>query len=207
MRHLAVVVLSCVLSCAAFAAPVTFEGTVGGFFNSGATSLRALQFTPAGSFLGVADQGPAFDEMSLLLGTFTVTRPGLLRPVIYATDRFTVDITFAQPLGIVEDDSVRFVANLIGGYTFALGGVAGFIIPDQDLAFTFHNSSGSGSFILTVNNLAVTLGVMGTGPTNTAQLTGSIHDVVYEAPEPATFLLLGTALLGLPLILRRRLRG
>ena len=133
------------------------------------------------------------------LGTFTLQKPTHGADPYH--DTFNLDLVFSLPsVGIVEqttfDAAVRGAVNTQRGWVLIDFGPA--------RHFTFSNEYGSGSFDLAINDLALKI-----PHGDTATLTGTITnaiDPVTAIPEPLSIVLLGTTMVLVANVARRRRR-
>jgi len=130
------------------------------------------------------------------LGTFTLA----VSPTRAVAGNFTLNITFTTPSGINGGQNTSYLATITGSVSPVVdqGGVA-IHFTQPVTVFTFSNGGISGSFTLTMADLFVQSG-------RTADVTAGLTGQQTAIPEPASMLLLGTGLLGVAGVARRRFR-
>jgi hypothetical protein len=114
-------------------------------------------------------------------------------PFTFTTNTFSLRTTFTVPSGIVGSNSATFMANLQGSVAPGENGGLSFFFANSQQTFTYAVAGGgTGSFTFSVNNFAV-------NPGDNVPITGQIvaSQVNTVIPEPSTYALMGTGLLGL----------
>jgi hypothetical protein len=189
------------LSCCALAhaQDVTLIGSATGTFNNGLSSIGGLTYTgstfdvtSAGGFYALGNN-PATPNTNNL-GSLMLT--GNLGT--YTGDTFTLVITFTEPAGIQGGSTATYTATLTGAVVSNNnGGVEVSFANNNTQNFSFTNGTDTGTFNLTTNSVSIT-------PGHTAPVTGYGMAHQQAVPEPAPVACLGTGLLGVALIKRRK---
>jgi len=172
--------------------PISF--TTSGIFSSG---------TPAEiSYIPTSFSGSTSESGNLVLpniGEFVLGATA--DPEHFNGSTFTLHLEFLSPLGVINP--VDFVASLSGHINRNGNGNVHVNFTPGSNVFTFANSTSSGTFTLSVND------VTGLQPNDTLTATGNItgaSNPPAAAPEPGSFVLLGSALIALSYTVRRKTR-
>jgi hypothetical protein len=132
------------------------------------------------------------------LGSFTLTDNSKTGSITAGTT-FTATITFVDPVDAAGQTATATVSGTI------VKNSSGTVLLDFNNAPVFVTFGNGGSFWLTVNDLQ--LGVSNPAPgaeSITANWTGSIYGLASPVPEPASLTLMGSALIGMAGLFRRR---
>jgi hypothetical protein len=177
-------------------AQVFFQGSTSGCFNPVAGTCGGSPSVPGVSFSGdtfIGNTAPITNLYAVggsagqSFGSFTVGTGG----EVYANLPFLLNISFLAPFGITP--SAVYTATLLGSASSIAGG--GFFIDFDNTVktYTYTAPDGGGTFTLGVNDVSVTGGH-----------TGFVSGNIIASPEPATLMLVGTGLLALVPVIRRR---
>src|SRR2546423_3033501 len=173
------------------------EVTIAGSTTGSITGVPQLSFT-GNIFTGTTALGVGSLSGTNSLGTLFLSTA----PLQSVTGTFDLNVIFTVPAGINGGPATTYTASILGSVSpnISQGGVnIHFLSPTQ--LFTFSNSSGTGSFSLTVPDLFVQ---SGQSASLTAGFTG--EQSAPAIPEPMTIILLGTGLSGIAAKLRQRKR-
>jgi len=177
--------------------------TTGSAFFSGASNLGS-SFTTGGATLSFSSTtfGPQLSNSTLTLGSFSQGCAFFGCIETYTNDNydFHLLVTFTTP-----QSSIPAPATISADVQGKLSGIFGInsnsviINFGGPTHFTYSNTSGSGAFDLTVNDLSLASGNSLTGTISNAGFTSA------STPEPASIVLLGSLMIGLGVFMRKRL--
>jgi hypothetical protein len=193
-------VVAAVGASSAFGDELNLQGYVTGHFNSGSsTTYGGLSYTgstfnvtTAGNFYGLGGNAAPINvnnlgSFALNGSTFNYSSPATF---------FTLDVTFTQPTGVSGSNSAIYTAILQGDVVSKNGGVY-IQFDNSPRLFNFTNSTGTGSFDLSVNDLSLY-------PSQTSSVTGYGHGSMTPVPEPCSLAAIGMGLGGFFVRRRRR---
>jgi len=184
-----------VASASADEIPISLSTT--GYFSSGTPA--ELSFQGIGGPLVPGLVGITIDgELALdKLGTFTLTKTSGSAVTFHSDDVFTLDVKFFDPTGVIGETT--FEATMQGHANKNNGALFFNFGPPK--TFAFSNSTNSGEFTTTINDLSMKL--LKDGPDATSQiLSGSVDhatdpptQAAEVVPEPLSIVLLATVIL------------
>jgi hypothetical protein len=186
---------------------INFQGYTNGCFNCGTptqqsttqtSSLDGAVFTnstfnvnTAGGFAGIGSAATASGTQNFNnLGSIQLNNTV---PFTFTGNTFSLRTTFTVPTGIVGSNSTTFMANLLGSVAPGENGGLSVVFVNPTQTFTYAAAGGTtGSFTFSVNNLSI-------NPGDNVAITGQIlaQQMNTVVPEPSTYALMGTGLLGL----------
>ena len=203
-RHFLLALIS-VASASADQIPFSLSTT--GHFSPGTPG--ELTFQGIGGPLVAGFAGTTIDGKLELdkLGTFTLAKTSGSAVTFHSDDVFTLEVKFFDPTGVIGETT--FEATMKGHVNKNNGAL--FLEFGPTKTFAFSNSTNSGVFSATINDLSMELVKDGAAATSQI-LTGNIDNATdpptqaaVVVPEPFSIALLGTVILVLSDALRRRL--
>ncbi|MBZ5630950.1 MAG: YdgA family protein [Acidobacteriia bacterium] len=209
------------LSAAAFADNVTFNtNTTLGCFSSGTCtpSSSSDNYNPIGTNntvtfngSGTGDLTTSGGSLAFTLGTFSWQGSA---SNYNSSENFYATVSFSLPTGIVPGQTEAFSADIVGLTSYNPDHLQ-VDFSNTPVAFTFNNGTYTGSFNFYVDD--VTFTSSGDNKTWTGHVTGANQTLIVpdppppppppgEAPEPGSLVLMGSGLMAMAGVLRRKLR-
>jgi hypothetical protein len=181
----------------ASAEQIPFSLSTSGYFSAGTPGV--LTFEGIGGPLVAGFEGITIDgELALdKLGTFTLAKTNGSAVTFHSDNVFTLEVKFFDPSGVVGE--ATFEATMQGHVNKNSGALYLEFGPPK--TFAFSNTTSSGVFSATINDVSMELVKDGPAATSTI-LTGSIDNATDPptqatavVPEPLSIVLLGTVIL------------